>query len=167
MKHETALLAGGCFWGVQAYFDQLPGVVSTVVGYAGGNIPNPTYEEVCAHTTGHAETTKIEFDPAKISYHDIVENFFRMHDPTTLNRDGPNVGDNYRSAIFYLTDDQKKIAEAVRQELVDKQLYSDPIVTEITKAGEFYRAEEYHQKYFEKTGWGACHVWPSEVDISK
>lgn len=162
---ETALLAAGCFWGVQAYFDDLPGVERTEVGYSGGHVPNPTYEQVCSHTTGHAETTKIEFNPAKISYHDILENFFRMHDPTTPNQDGPNIGSNYRSAIFYLNDKQKRQAEAVVAELTKAHTFKAPIITEITEAGVFYPAEEYHQKYFEKTGFGACHVWPKDVNI--
>lgn len=164
-KTETALLAAGCFWGVQAYFDDLDGVVGTEVGYSGGHVPNPTYEQVTSHTTGHAETTKIEFDPARISYRDILENFFRMHDPTTPNQDGPNIGENYRSAIFYLDEEQKKVAEEVKRELTEKKKFKAPIITEITKAGPFYPAEEYHQKFFRKTGYGACHIWPSEVDI--
>jgi peptide-methionine (S)-S-oxide reductase len=168
MAHtQTALLAAGCFWGVQAYFDQLEGVVSTEVGYSGGHVVNPTYEQVGSQKTGHAETTKIEFDPEKISYHDILENFFRMHDPTTPNQDGPNIGTNYRSAIFYLDDEQKQTAEAVIAELTKKKKFKAPIITEVTEAGPFYRAEEYHQKFFEKTGYGACHVWPSEVNIKE
>jgi len=167
MKTETAFLAAGCFWGVQAYFDDLEGVVSTEVGYSGGHVEDPTYEQVVTHTTGHAETTKIEFDPSVISFHDILEHFFRMHDPTTLNQDGPNIGDNYRSAIFYQNDEQKAIAEQVIAELTAQKKFDDPIVTEVTKAGPFYLAEEYHQKFFRKTGYGACHVWPAEVDISK
>lgn len=163
---EIALVAAGCFWGVQAYYDELPGVVRTEVGYSGGRTENPTYEEVTSHTTGHAETTLIEFDPEKISYRDILEHFFRMHNPTTPNQDGPNIGDNYRSAIFYLTDEQKSIAQAVIEDLTAKQKFDAPIVTEVTKAGEFYPAEEYHQKFFQKTGQGACSVWPSEVDIT-
>jgi peptide-methionine (S)-S-oxide reductase len=162
---QTALLAAGCFWGVQAYFDDLDGVVSTEVGYSGGHVANPTYEQVGSQTTGHAETTKIEFYPKKISYHDILENFFRMHDPTTPNQDGPNIGENYRSAIFYLSDEQKTTAEAVIAELAEKKKFKAPIITEVTKAGPFYPAEEYHQKFFQKTGYGACHIWPSEVDI--
>ncbi len=164
-KTQTALLAAGCFWGVQAYFDDVEGVVSTEVGYSGGHVENPTYEQVGSQTTGHAETTKIEFDPDKISYHDILENFFRMHDPTTPNQDGPNIGNNYRSAIFYLDDEQKKTAEAIIAELTSKKKFKAPIITEVTEAGPFYPAEEYHQKFFKKTGYGACHVWPSEVDI--
>lgn len=164
-KKETALLAAGCFWGVQAYFDDVPGVLHTEVGYSGGRIVDPTYEQVTSHTTGHAETTKIEFDPDVISYHDLIEHFFRMHDPTTPNQDGPNIGENYRSAIFYLNEQQKKTAGSIIKELADKKKFKAPIITEVTKAGPFYVAEEYHQKFFEKTGYGACHIWPSEVDI--
>lgn len=166
-KTQTALLAAGCFWGVQAYFDELPGVVSTEVGYSGGHVPNPTYEQVTSHTTGHAETTKVEFDPDVISYHDILENFFRMHDPTTPNQDGPNIGENYRSAIFYLDEEQQETAKAIIAELTEKKKFKAPIITEVTKAGPFYPAEEYHQKFFKKTGYGACHVWPQDVDIKK
>lgn len=155
-KNQIALLAGGCFWGVQAYFDQVPGVIKTTVGYTGGHVSDPTYEQVCAHTTGHAETTKIEFDPTKISFADILRHFFRMHDPTQVGGQGPDIGENYRSAIFYLDDDQQKTAQSVRAETQPN--FKKPIVTEITKAGQFYEAEEYHQKYFQKTGRGACHV---------
>ena len=167
VKAETALFAAGCFWGVQAYFDDVPGVVSTTVGYSGGHVANPTYEQVSTHTTGHAETTKIEFNPGKVSYHDLLEHFFRMHDPTTPNQDGPNIGSNYRSAIFYLNDAQKTEAEKVRDELVKARKFKGSIITEIAKASPFYSAEEYHQKFFKKTGYGACHIWPSEVDIHK
>ena len=153
---QTAIFGAGCFWGVQAYFDQVPGVVSTVVGYSGGHVANPTYEDVCSHTTGHAEVTQVEFDPSKISYRDLVRQFFRMHDPTQVNRQGPDVGENYRSAIFYTSDEQKTEAEDVKK-MVQKT-FDKPIATEVTRASEFYKAEEYHQKYFEKTGTGACHV---------
>jgi methionine-S-sulfoxide reductase len=164
-KTETALFAAGCFWGVQAYFDEVPGVVKTVVGYSGGHGPNPTYEQVGSQMTGHAETTQIDYDPDVVSYHDLVEHFFRMHNPTTPNQDGPNIGTNYRSAIFYTDDRQKAEAESVIHELIDKKKFKAPIITEVSQAGLFYLAEEYHQKYFQKTGMGACHVWPTEVDI--
>lgn len=153
---QQAIFAAGCFWGVQYYFDQVPGVTGTTVGYTGGTIEDPTYEDVCSHTTGHAEAVLLEFDADKVSYETLVRQFFRMHDPTQLNRQGPDVGDNYRSAIFYVTDEQKEIAEKVLEELQPK--YGQPIVTEITPAGPFYRAEDYHQKYTEKTGRGMCHV---------
>jgi len=155
-KIERALFAAGCFWGVQFYFDQVPGVVKTVVGYTGGHTKNPTYDEVCTHLTGHAEATLIEFDPEKVSYETLVKQFFRMHDPTQLNRQGPDVGDQYRSAIFYFNDQQKHIAEKVRD--VTQAARKKPIVTQITPASEFYKAEAYHQKFTERTGWGACHV---------
>ena len=157
-----AIFAAGCFWGVQYYFDQVPGVISTVVGYTGGHTKNPSYEEVCTHTTGHAEAIEIEFDEQKISYKTLCMQFFRMHDPTQLNRQGPDVGDSYRTAIFYLDDNQKKIAEEVKA-LAQKN-YKDPIVTEITKASEFYPAEDYHQKYTEKTGRGMCHIPYQAID---
>ncbi len=156
MTLEKAIFAAGCFWGVQAYFDQVPGVVKSTVGYTGGHTDNPTYEQVCSHTTGHAEATLLEFDPEKVSYKTLVKQFFRMHDPTQLNRQGPDVGDQYRSAIFYTNEEQKHIAESVKSEL-QKDL-DKPIVTQITPAMAFYQAEEYHQKYTEKTGFGGCHI---------
>ncbi|HEY4161330.1 MAG TPA: peptide-methionine (S)-S-oxide reductase MsrA, partial [Candidatus Saccharimonadales bacterium] len=151
-----AIFAAGCFWGVQWYFDQVPGVTQTIAGYSGGSTENPTYEDVLSHKTGHAEAVWIEYDADTVSFETLVRQFFRMHDPTQLNRQGPDVGENYRSAIFYTTDEQKEIAERVRDELQPK--FDGRIVTEITLAGPFYRAEEYHQKYTEKTGRGACHV---------
>lgn len=153
---QKAIFAAGCFWGVQFYFDEVPGVLKTTVGYTGGHTENPTYEDVCTHRTGHAEAVLIEFDPAKVTYGSLVKQFFRMHDPTQLNRQGPDVGDNYRSAIFYFNDGQKAAAEKVRDELQPK--YDKPIVTQITQAAEFYEAEDYHQKYAERTGRGMCHI---------
>lgn len=153
---EQAIFAAGCFWGVQYYFDQVPGVTGTTVGYTGGTTEDPTYEDVISHTTGHAEAVLLEFDDREVSFETLVRQFFRMHDPTQLNRQGADVGDNYRSAIFYVTDDQKEIAEKVIAELQPK--FDNKIVTEVTMAGPFYRAEEYHQKFTEKTGRGACHV---------
>jgi methionine-S-sulfoxide reductase len=153
---QKAIFAAGCFWGVQAYFDEVPGVLKTDVGYTGGTTKDPTYEQVCMHTTGHAEALELEFDPKKITFRDLVRHFFRMHDPTQLNRQGPDVGDNYRSAIFYNDAEQKRQAEEVRG-MVQKD-FAKPIATEITKATTFYLAEEYHQKFFQKTGIGACHV---------
>jgi peptide-methionine (S)-S-oxide reductase len=153
---QQAMFAAGCFWGVQYYFDQVPGVTKTTVGYTGGHTENPTYEEVCTHTTGHAEAVLLEFDPAKVSYETLCRHFFRMHDPTQLNRQGPDVGYSYRTAIFYFDDEQKAVAEATK---ADAQAEFDkPIVTEITEAGKFYQAEDYHQKYTERTGRGMCHV---------
>lgn len=153
---EQAIFAAGCFWGVQYYFDQVPGVTSTVVGYTGGTTENPTYDDVMTHNTGHAEAILIEFDADKLSYETLVRQFFRMHDPTQLNRQGLDVGDDYRSAIFYVTDEQKETAEKVKADLQSK--LGTEIVTEITEAGPFYRAEEYHQKYTERTGDGMCHI---------
>lgn len=153
---EQAIFAAGCFWGVQYYFDQVPGINMTTVGYTGGTTEDPTYEEVCTHTTGHAEAVVVEFDPTQISYAALVRHFFRLHDPTQLNRQGPDVGDSYRSAIFYVNDDQKSVAETIRSELQAE--HGNKIVTEITKAGPFYEAEDYHQKFAERTGRGMCHV---------
>lgn len=156
MNYEKAIFAAGCFWGVQFYFDQVPGVVGSYVGYIGGHTQNPTYEDVCNHTTGHAEAVLLEFDAEQISYDILIKHFFRMHDPTQLNRQGPDIGDNYRSAIFYMNDAQKAVAEQISRELSSE--YSKPIVTQITLADTFYRAEDYHQKYAERTGQGVCHI---------
>lgn len=153
---ERAIFAAGCFWGVQYYFDQVPGVTGTTAGYSGGTTEDPSYEEVCSHTTGHAEVVLLEFDADKVSYETLVRHFFRLHDPTQLNRQGPDVGDNYRSAIFYVTHEQKEIAERVLAEVAPS--YSVPIVTEISAAGPFYRAEAFHQKFAERTGRGICHI---------
>lgn len=156
MKTAKAIFAAGCFWGVQYYFDQVPGVTRTTVGYTGGHVTNPTYEEVCTHSTGHAEAVLVEFNPDEVSYKMLLKHFFRMHDPTQLNRQGPDIGDNYRSAIFYFDDTQKAQAEAERD---DAQAHTaGEIVTEITKADVFYEAEAYHQKYAERTGRGICHI---------
>lgn len=145
---------------MQYYFDQIPGVTKTIVGYTGGTTENPTYEEVCSHATGHAEAVSVEFDPKKVSFETLVKQFFHMHDPTQLDRQGPDVGDNYRSAIFYVTDDQKEIAEKVLAKVQSN--FDKPIVTQIELAGPFYEAEDYHQKYTERTGRGMCHV-PYEI----
>ncbi|MDL2342222.1 MAG: peptide-methionine (S)-S-oxide reductase MsrA [Patescibacteria group bacterium] len=153
---QQAVFAAGCFWGVQYYLNQIPGVTNTIVGYTGGHTEDPTYEEVCTHTTGHAEAVHVEFDPGVINYENLCRHFFRMHNPTQLNYQGPDYGDSYRTAIFYVTDEQKSIAEAARD--AAQADWDDPIVTEITKAGPFYNAEDYHQKFAEKTGRGMCHV---------
>jgi len=158
MKTEEAIFAAGCFWGVQFYFDQIPGVVKTEVGYIGGHVDNPSYEAVCTHTTGHAEAVKITFDPAKVTYKTLLMQFFRMHDPTQLNRQGPDIGDNYRSAIFYLDESQKTTADEEIKILNSSSKFDKPIVTTLEKADKFWPAESYHQKYTEKTGMGACHV---------
>lgn len=153
---DKAIFAAGCFWGVQYYFDQVPGVLKSTVGYTGGHVAKPTYEQVCTHTTGHAEAVELEFDPEQVSYETLCRHFFKMHDPTQLNRQGPDVGDSYRTAIFYLNDEQKTVA--LSQKELAQTNYDQPIVTEITEAGEFYPAEDYHQKYAERTGRGMCHI---------
>lgn len=163
MKTEEAIFGAGCFWGVQDYFDQVPGVVETEVGYTGGHADNPTYEQVCAHRTGHAEATRVVFDPAKVSYETLLKHFFQMHDPTQLNRQGPDIGDNYRSAIFYLDEGQKAAAQAMIERLDKSRKYQRPIVTRLEPAARFWPAEDYHQKYSQKTGIGACHVAYSPV----
>lgn len=155
---HSAIFAAGCFWGVQAYFDQVPGVIESRAGYTGGSVADPTYEQVCTHTTGHAEAVQLRFDPSLVSYQTLLKHFFRLHDPTQLNRQGPDVGDNYRSAIYYTSDSQQQAAESYITELAKAGSYNHPIVTELTPATIFYEAEPYHQKYFQKTGRGACHV---------
>jgi peptide methionine sulfoxide reductase msrA/msrB len=156
-KTQTALLAGGCFWGMQDIIRKLPGVIETRVGYTGGKTPHPTYQQVCNGNTGHAEAIEITFDPKKISYGQLLGYFYRMHDPTTLNQQHNDVGTQYRSAIFYETDDQRQIAEQVKTKSAPK--FDKPITTEITKAGIFYPAEEYHQDYLVKNPGGyTCHV---------
>lgn len=145
---ETATLAGGCFWCVEAVFDDLEGVEDVTSGYTGGHKPNPTYQEVCTGETGHAEAVRITFNPQIISYADLLRVFFTVHDPTTLNRQGNDVGTQYRSAIFYHNDVQKEVAAEIRDEIAAAGLYENPIVTEITPAGEFWPAENYHQEYF-------------------
>ncbi len=150
MRLEVATLAGGCFWCLEAVFNDLQGVESVVSGYSGGHVPHPTYEQVCDDTTGHAEVVQIPFDPAVISYRDLLQVFFTVHDPTTLNRQGPDAGTQYRSAIFYHSPDQKATAEQVIRELTEAGVWSDPIVTEVTPFEAFYPAEDYHQRYFER-----------------
>ena len=152
---EKALFAGGCFWGVEAIFQELDGVIDTTVGYTGGKTENPTYKDICYKDTGHAEAVQVVYDPAKVSYEDLCLHFWRLHDPTTMNRQGPDRGSQYRSAIFYLDAEQKAVAEKVKPEAQKK--WKGPIVTEITKASKFYRAEEYHQDYFKKHGGHGCH----------
>lgn len=155
---QTAILAAGCFWGVQYYFDEVPGVISTEVGYTGGFKDNPTYEEVYMHKTGHAEATKIVFDPEKVSYLTLLKHFFRIQDPTAKNvPDGINEGDSYRSAIFYTSDEQKKIAQKLIKKL-NNEKYGGKIVTELESTGKWWPAEDYHQKFTQRTGRGICHV---------
>lgn len=162
---QQAIFAAGCFWGVQYYYDQIPGVVSSKVGYTGGHTENPSYEQVCTHTTGHAEAVLVEFDPAKVTYQTLCMQFFRMHNPTELNRQGPDVGDSYRSAIFYFDDQQKSIAEAAMT--AAQPNFKQPIVTQIKPAGPFYNAEDYHQKFAERTGRGMCHVPYEAVALTR
>lgn len=145
---ETATLGAGCFWCVEAVFDDLKGVVSVESGYSGGHTENPTYREVCSETTGHAEVVNVTFDPNEISFKEILQVFFSVHDPTTLNRQGNDIGTSYRSAIFYHSDGQKRIAEEVIREVTEEAVYDDPIVTEIKPFDKFYVAEDYHQEYF-------------------
>ena len=156
-KLEAATLAGGCFWCVEAVFDELRGVESVVSGYTGGDGPNPTYQQVCSGATGHAEAVRINFDPRVVSFHELLEIFFTVHDPTTLNRQGGDVGTQYRSAIFYHTAEQRETAERVIAELNEQKLWDAPIVTQIAPLAEFYEAEDYHQEYFRNNpGQGYC-----------
>lgn len=152
---DKAIFAAGCFWGVEALFEELDGVESATSGYIGGQTDNPTYKDICYKDTGHAEAVEVVYDPAKISYEELCIHFWRLHDPTTMNRQGPDRGSQYRSAIFYLDDAQKAAAEKVLPEA--QKRWKKPIVTEITKASKFYRAEEYHQDYFKKHGPHGCH----------
>jgi peptide-methionine (S)-S-oxide reductase len=153
-----ATFAAGCFWGVEEAFRTVPGVLATTVGYSGGQRPNPTYEEVCTGRTGHAESLLVEYDPAKVSYEQLLEIFWNEHDPTTLNRQGPDVGTQYRSAIFFHDAAQQTAAVASKERLEHEGRYRRPIVTEIAPAAPFYPAEDYHQQYFFKRGGGACHI---------
>jgi methionine-S-sulfoxide reductase len=157
MKQE-AIFAAGCFWGVQDYFDQVPGVLETEVGYIGGHVDQPSYEAVSAHTTGHAEAVRVVFDPAKVTYDTLLKQFFHLHDPTQLNRQGPDVGDNYRSAVFYSSVEQKEQAQKMIDELNGSGEYKKPIATTLEPAGKWWPAEDYHQKFTQKTGRGACHI---------
>ena len=150
LKAETAIFAAGCFWGIEQKFSLLPGVISTVVGYTGGHTENPSYRQVCSDKTGHAEAVKLTFDPNKISYQELLEFFFKIHDPTQVNRQGPDIGTQYRSAIFYLDETQKEAAAKLVEKLNNSGRFKRPIATQIVPASEFYKAEEYHQKYYEK-----------------
>lgn len=150
MQTETATLAGGCFWCLEAVYDQLKGVQDVISGYAGGSRPNPTYEQVCSGTTGHAEVVQVQFDPELLSFRDLLGIFFAIHDPTTLNRQGGDIGTQYRSAIFYHSPEQKAVAEEVIRDLTAEKLWADPIVTEVTPLSVFYPAEAYHQEYYER-----------------
>lgn len=156
MKTEKATFAAGCFWGVEAAFRQIKGVVSTQAGYIGGDMENPTYENVCTDETGHAEAVEVTYNPDKVSYEELLDVFWQNHNPTQLNRQGPDVGTQYRSAIFYHNEKQKKVAEKSLKEQQKK--YKNKIVTEIKPASKFHRAEEYHQQYLEKRGLSTCHI---------
>jgi methionine-S-sulfoxide reductase len=157
MRTEKATFGAGCFWGVEEAFRTVKGVISTQVGYMGGSVRNPTYEQVSTGTTGHAEVVEITFDPDQVSYRGLLDIFWRIHDPTQKNRQGPDIGTNYRSIIFYHTLEQKEEAEASKQQISAAGRFRKPIVTEIVPASTFWRAEEYHQKYFQRRGGGRCH----------
>jgi peptide-methionine (S)-S-oxide reductase len=155
---EKATFGAGCFWGIEAAFRQVNGVKSTAVGYMGGTMKNPTYQDVCSSKTGHAEVVQVEFDPALVSYEQLLNVFWENHDPTTLNRQGPDVGPQYRSAIFFHTPDQEIAANASKDAIGRSGRFHRPVVTEITPAPEFWRAEEYHQQYLEKRGVSHCRI---------
>lgn len=155
---EKATFGAGCFWGVEARFGQLPGVVETKVGYEGGKLPNPTYKDVCTDRTGHAEVVQVTFDPSILSFEALLEEFFALHDPTQLNRQGPDWGSQYRSAIFFHSPEQQAGAQAVIEQLEHSQRFGKPIVTQVVPAQTFWPAEEYHQKYLEKRGAVSCHI---------
>ncbi|HEX9759698.1 MAG TPA: peptide-methionine (S)-S-oxide reductase MsrA [Candidatus Acidoferrales bacterium] len=155
---EKATFGAGCFWGVEAAFRQVKGVKATAVGYAGGSVNNPTYEQVCTDRTGHAEVVQVDFDPAEVSYDDLLEVFWGNHDPTQLNRQGPDVGAQYRSVIFFHSPEQETAARASKEKLASSGRYRQPIVTGIDPAPEFWRAEEYHQQYLEKRGLSHCRI---------
>ena len=158
MSTEKATFGAGCFWGVEELFRNVKGVKSATSGYAGGTTANPSYEQVCSHTTGHAEVVEVEFDPAEVSYDHLLDIFWSNHDPTTLNRQGPDIGDQYRSVVFYYSPEQKAAAEAKKAELEKSGKFRRPIVTQIEPAPPFYRAEEYHQQYLRKHGRTHCAI---------
>jgi peptide-methionine (S)-S-oxide reductase len=151
-RTEVATLGGGCFWCLEAVYQELRGVEKVESGYSGGDVPNPTYRQVCSETTGHAEVVQVTFDPDLVSYRDILEVYFTIHDPTTLNRQGADVGTQYRSVIFYHTEEQKRTAEEVISEIEAEGIWNNPIVTEVVPLDEFYVAEDYHQNYFRNNG---------------
>jgi peptide-methionine (S)-S-oxide reductase len=160
---EKATFGAGCFWGVESFFREVPGVTDAVAGYAGGNLDNPTYKQVCTGTTGHAEVVQVTYDPAKVCYDKLLGVFFANHDPTTLNRQGPDTGTQYRSAIFTHSPEQEKAAHAKIEELTKAGRFKRPLVTSVEAFSNFYRAEEYHQRYFEKNGLPSCHVRMEDV----
>jgi len=157
---EIATFGAGCFWGVEAALRQVKGVLATTVGYAGGTLDNPTYEDVCTDKTGHAEVVQVEYDPARVSYEELLDVFWSSHDPTTLNRQGPDLGTQYRSVIFCHTPEQQAAATASKERLATSGKHRRPIVTEIAAAATFWRAEEYHQQYLEKRGESSCGLGP-------
>ncbi|MDR3619174.1 MAG: peptide-methionine (S)-S-oxide reductase MsrA [Paludisphaera borealis] len=154
----TATFGAGCFWGVEEAFRKTPGVVETAVGYMGGAVEHPTYKQVCTDQTGHAEVVQVQFDPAQVSFPQLLELFWKIHNPMTLNRQGPDFGSQYRSAVFYHDDAQRDEASALKRRLDESGAFPRPIVTEITPAATFWRAEEYHQQYVQKNGGGSCHI---------
>jgi peptide-methionine (S)-S-oxide reductase len=155
---EKAIFAAGCFWGVESAFREIKGVKQTAVGYSGGHTKKPTYKDVCSDKTGHAEVVEVEFDPSEVSYDDLLNVFWQAHDPTQVNRQGPDYGTQYRSAIFFLSPEQETAAKASKEKLQKSGKFKRPIATEITPASEFYRAEEYHQQYLEKRGMAHCRI---------
>jgi peptide-methionine (S)-S-oxide reductase len=155
---ETATFGAGCFWGIEAAFRNIPGVADATVGYAGGHTKNPTYKDVCTDETGHAEVVQVSFDPSKVSYERLLDAFWQMHDPTQVNRQGPDFGSQYRSAIFFHSAEQEAAAEKSKAALQASGKFGKPIATEIRGAGPFYRAEDYHQRYLEKRGAASCHL---------
>jgi peptide-methionine (S)-S-oxide reductase len=154
---EIATFGAGCFWGVEAAFQRVPGVIDTAVGYSGGHAENPSYQDVCSDETGHAEVVQVTFDPAKVSFEQLLDVFWKVHDPTQVNRQGPDFGTQYRTAIFFHSREQEALAKKSRADLEQSGRLKRPIATEITPAGTFYRAEEYHQKYLQKRGAASCH----------
>lgn len=163
---EKATFGAGCFWGVESTFRKVPGVVDAAVGYMGGTLENPTYYDVCTGRTGHAEVVQVEYDPARVSYDELLAVFWSSHDPTTMNRQGPDVGTQYRSAVFFHTPEQQATAEASKAQLTEAGRFRKPIVTEISPATPFYRAEEYHQRYFEKHGVDHCGINPLDAAVN-
>jgi peptide-methionine (S)-S-oxide reductase len=155
---EKATFGAGCFWGVELRFQQVPGVIETAVGYEGGKTDKPSYRDVCTDATGHAEVVEIDFDPAKVSYQQLLDLFFELHDPTQLNRQGPDWGAQYRSAIFFHSPEQEAVANATIARLTAEKRFPKPIVTQVVPAQTFWRAEDYHQKYLEKRGAASCHI---------
>lgn len=162
MTTEKIILAAGCFWGVQHILDEIKGVVATRCGYIGGQTVNPNYRDICTGETGHAEAVEVEFDPHTISLSELLNYFWRLHDPTQVNRQGVDIGTQYRSAIFYFTDEQKRLAEKSKDEFDAAKVFNRKSVTEIRRAPEFFEAEEYHQKYFTRNGGHVCHVLRSK-----